>query len=380
MRCTTLIQNVSTQCIPNLVAIRTFQPRRVVWVHTPQMIGELQRLRKHSPPGIEHRTIRVPAREPERLHRLLREGMSKIPPDGTVIYNLTGGTKSMSLQGLLVLAGLAHAQQRQVYGVVMDPEAQEFDILFPEPANGKVRCATLSLSSILEVHGNTIHQPGRGLRFLRAHWRYFEALRGLAPQVVRELQGRKPSKNEHGWVSLTGGDAIPATVRKALRVIEDAMLVRALHIERNRVRVDGQRFAGDVFAYVCNTWMEDWVGATLARGLSDWQGGSAGVQVRFKATDRNACLDLQEFDFLGARHNQLVYWSCKRVKEVTSKMLFEIDALRDEMGGRDHHIAGLAYMGQCSKPIKAKAQRLGIRLVNVCSANAHEELLRQSHQ
>ncbi len=375
--CHTLIQNVSDQCIPNLVALRTFRPRRVVWVYTAQVKEPWKRLKAMVLPEVEQCDWLVDARDVEALHRTLDERFALLGDEAApLVYHLTGGTKSMSLQGLFHLGSHRRRRKVQVQGVVMNPKTQGFDVLYPEARNHALACASLKLDQILRVHGNAVEQPGRDLGFLRARLDVFEELRALAPRVLQALGGREIGKTQHdGWIELKNGTDIPPVVQKALHLLCDGGLVQKMRIEGNRVQVLGAKIdTHNVFAYVRDIWMEDWIGAVLATHLDDWQGGYSGVKVRF-GRRRATGQDMQEFDFLGARRNHLVYWSCKRVKEIKASMLFEVDALRDEVGGRDHHIAGLAYMGECGEGMRQKARRLGVRLLDVSRKDAAQALL-----
>jgi len=104
-----------------------------------------------------------------------------------------------------------------------------------------------------------------------------------------------------------------------------------------------------------------------------WRGGYSGVQVDIKHPG-----DHQEFDFLGVRKNHLVYWSCKNTSELKAAQMFEIDALRDEVGGRDFHIAGLMHTAPAESGMRSKAKRLNVHLVQVTAHDAEEQLCRFS--
>ncbi|RMD65723.1 hypothetical protein D6833_02480, partial [Candidatus Parcubacteria bacterium] len=76
-----LIQNVSAQCIPNLVAAKTFRPRRLVWVHTPEFRETLDRLRKSASGFVEQQDAwQVDARDVEALHETLLRYFQTISP------------------------------------------------------------------------------------------------------------------------------------------------------------------------------------------------------------------------------------------------------------------------------------------------------------
>ncbi len=373
-----LIQNVSSQCIPNLVAARAFRPDRIVWVYTPEFGDALNRMRaatQRMAPAQEN--WRVDARDVVSMHRALKKGFATLPPEAEVIFHLTGGTKSMALQGLFNLGAFRRRHGARVRGVVMDPRTQTFDQIYPDPVNGLEGCPALSLKEILAVHGNKLRDAGLSFERLRARKPMLDRLRGMAAKVRRAM-GDRTVRRDGDWFWLPGGP-LPKAVRRAIRQVEEMGAVRGLQVEaeRGRVRWKQADFEGDLFAYVRNKWMEDWVGAVLAAGISGWRGGGCSVRVEFDREGR----DTQEFDVLGARANRLVYWSCKHVRQMSSPVLFEVDALRDEIGGRDHHMAGvacLAWEHGVGEGMLAKAGRLGVRLVDVAAPDAEEQILKAS--
>lgn len=373
-----LIQNVSEQCIPNLIAAYTFRPSRIVWIYTPEFGEILNRLREQTVSvAPEQQNWRVDARDVQTLHARLKKMFEELPEGSKVIYHLTGGTKSMALLGLFNLGSFRRNRGGDVQAVVMNPVSQHFDTVYPNPANKYVPCASLTLENILAVHGNVIHYPGRSLKEVRAMRPYLDKLRILSAAVKSSLHGREvKAKDDSGWFVLTGPGGLPDAVKKALLIAAEAEVLNGLEFNGARFRCK-MRGTGDPIAYVRNLWIEDWVAAVLGEGLSDWNGGYAGIKVRIRSSLQSGN-DFQEFDFLGARKNRLVYWSCKNVKEVKAPQLFEVDALRDEVGGRDFHIAGLIYIGKAAPGIRKKAQRLNVHLVDALEPDAEKKIVRIS--
>lgn len=378
MRPDILIQNVSAQCIPNLVAARSFHPRKIIWVCTPEFEGVLQRLRQQTIADTSKQQVwMVDARDAESMHKVMLESFARLKPEGDVIYHLTGGTKSMSLQGLYNLGTFRRKSGAGVYGVVMDPRSQQFDTVYPHAANNARPCTMLSLDEILHVHGNAVFGKGRSMQELSGKLDELERMRVLAPAIKRELIDRQISKqDEAGFYRLSGVGGLPSGFCKGLEIAQRTGVLHGLEISGVKFRCT-MRGSGDPVAWVRNMWMEDWAGAVLGSGLSGWQGGGAGMHVRIGKKSKSG-MDKQEFDFIGARNNHLVYWSCKNVKEISPAPLFEVDALRDEVGGRDFHVAGLLYAGLLKPGIAKKARRLGVELVDVFAADAAERLLRIS--
>jgi len=373
-----LIQNVSSQCIPNLVAVKTFRPNKVIWIYTREYSDTLNRLKLACGNLVaEQQQWLVNARDVEALHSVLQSNFKNLCVNGRVVFHLTGGTKSMALQGLINLGFFRRSRSADVLGVVMDPYSQYFDEVYPCPVNGHRTCATLTLDQILHVHGNAVHKPGHAMELLADRFDLLEKMRLLAPVIKRELQGRQIGRRDaEGFYQLSGKGGLPKAFHQGLEIAEQAGALRALAVSGERFRCTMQG-SGDPAAWVRNTWMEDWAGAALGRGLSGWQGAGAGIEIRI-GRKSGAGMDKQEFDFLGARNNHLVYWSCKNVQDVKPAYLFEVDALRDEVGGRDFHIAGLLYAGELKEGVGKKAQRLGVALVDVLCPEAAERLVKIS--
>lgn len=382
-----LVQNVSAQCIPNLVATKTFKPQKIVWLYTPQVEGEARRMgaiAAHWRPRPEQRFCQVDARDVQALDKALARALGRLAREKRpIVFHLTGGTKSMALMAWRQMRALEEKGAR-CYAVVMDPTEQAFDLLHPHCRNAIVRCERLDLKTILRAHGNAIAAEGRSLPRLAEIRPLLNKLRALAPTLREALAGREPRRGEHdAELVLTGGADVPEPLRRALRWMRDGGVLAALEIRKNRIRwrwAPGFGAHGSPVDYARNEWLEDWVGAVLGK-LSDWDGAYVGLRVDFsgRVREHRGKQDMQEFDFLGARRNRLVYWSCKHAKALTPAMLFEVDALRDEVGGRDQHVAGLVYLSQRAPGgLEVKARRLGVHLVDVSRPDAEKTLLQFS--
>jgi len=375
---TVLIQNVSDQCIPNLVAAKTFQPESIVWVCTQEKKDVLERLQQSTQIITHKQSVWwVDARNSEAMNQSLLAGFKKLNTQGSVIYHLTCGTKSMALQGLMQLAVYKQHYHVDVCGLVMDPHSQHFDVVFPVAQNNIHACNMLNFKDVLSVHGSCRKaKSGRDMQSLKKVYEPLNQLRHLHTALMRDLKGRRIcSKDEaaNGYF-LWGDDTLPKNVITGLELAQQAGVIENL-------KIDGGYFTFnpiqtmDPIAYIRNMWMEDWVGAVLAsHDDGKWLGGYSSVKVEIKSPD-----DYQEFDFLGVRNNHLVYWSCKNTTEVKAQQLFEIDALRDEVGGRDFHVAGLVHTAKVETGLKMKAKRLGLHLLRVTDADAEIKLLQISH-
>jgi len=379
-----LIQNVSEQCIPNLCAVRSFRPRRVLWVSSERMRPVLLRLQEVVAPLVEEQSVvEIDPRDMSGMMSGLQQALGRLPADAGLFYHLTGGTKSMALVGLEALRRLPGGG-RPLRAVVMDPVHQHFDELYPDQRNRVVACARLEFSEILQVHGSAlVDDSGMRMTALRGKRELLEKLRALQPLWRRSLPGASLCSADEAGRS--GGfyflkqqgrplDDPPGEFRHALRVAQQIGVIRGLEFERGRL---GRfRFTAvrehDPWAYIRNKWMEDWVAAVLAEADDgEWRGGYASVRIGMGE-------DRQEFDFLGARRNHLVYWSCKNTSQIKSDHLFEIDALRDEVGGRDRHVAGLLHSARLTSGLASKAGRLNIRTVCVGDGDAAEQLVAYS--
>ena len=378
-RCRYLIQNVSLQCIPNLVAVQTYRPQEIIWVHTPEVEHIAKRLAGIAR-GItkQQRFWRVDAHDPAAIEKAFAQGFSALK-EGPVVFHLTGGTKPMSIIGLVQLARWRRKQPASAQAaeaVVMNPRTQHFDRIYPDAREKVAPCKSLSLQQILEAHGNCVEEEGRSLKRLRELYPIVCRLRKRAPQTFAVLAQNLCRRQQTQLLCRKG---VPEPIAQGLRDLAEAELLRGLSLGSRSASWSKKSPISNPLQYLRDQWLEDWTGAVLARAFSDWRGAQVGMRVRFGREKAGGAADIQEFDFLGARQNKLVYWSCKHVKALDSSMLFEVDALRDEVGGRDHHMAGLVYWAE-RKPgaLQVKARRLGLVLVDASKKEAEDLLVSAS--
>lgn len=375
MRADTLIQNISDQCIPNLVAMKTFSPRQVVWIYSPEPRYEhvLQRLKSMCGKHITHLDWQVDVRNSEKMEQQLQSYFSKLKHAGHVVYHTTGGTKAMSLQGLAALSHFHMQSKQPIQAVVMNPKSQQFDVVFPKAENHAAACTSLSLRQIIQVHGNEIRSSGRDTNDLKNHQEALNRLRLMHPMLMRESnQISMSKKDDNGMAILQGRTKLADVIIEAAKLAKGIGVVQDLKIERHQI-FSKQIGDTDLWSYIRNVWMEDWVAMVLATGDNRWQQAFSGIKINFRSPN-----NYQEFDFLGARKNQLVYWSCKNTGDLSPAQLFEVDALRDEVGGRDFHVAGLVHTAEAKSGMIEKAKRLGVHLVNILDNDAEEQLLELS--
>jgi len=375
-----LIQNVSAQCIPNLVAARTFRPRKMIWVYTPQF-GETQnRLRdltlRDSP---DQENWRVDARDVESMHGILRERFAALAASGDVIYHLTGGTKSMALQGLYNHGTFRRQRSAKVMGVVMDPCTQHFDVIYPQPVNNAIACASLSLDDMLAVHGNSWDKfhPHDKLKACAQSRELWEDMRAQAPAMkkawrvndMRALHQRPPKDNQRHF---SYPCSFPEAFRQTLALLQKHGWLSELHYPADD-QVCYKQHRRDIIKLINGGWLECWLGATLYDSGINWHG--ARVSAKFNEGKGGS----QELDFLGATDkNHLVYWSCKTEAKLTNDKLFEVDALRDGIAGSDFHVAGLLHTAHMQPTMQAKAKRMHLHVVQAFAPDAAEQVLRIS--
>ena len=373
-----LIQNVSDQCVPNLVAIHTFKPKQVIWIYSDESKSALNRLKLASQAWVEtQQQWHVDVRNSESLEVVLKKHFETLTVQGKVVFHLTCGTKSMALQGMMQLARFRQQKGADVYGVVMDPHTQQFDMVFPLAKNDAYACRGLRFEEVLNVHGSWRQQgSGRDMAALKGVYEPLQSLRALHDDMMQALDQRSLCSRDDAKAQgyyLRGGNDLPMVVQEGLYLAQDAGVIRELSIQKQYFTFSSV-CCENPYAYIRNMWMEDWVGAVLAKhDDGQWSGGYSGVKVSIKSPE-----DYQEFDFLGVRNNHLVYWSCKNTRDVKTPYFFEIDALRDEVGGRDFHVAGLVHTADIQVALRKKAKRLGVHLVQITQADAQERLLEVS--
>jgi len=378
---TVLIQNVSPQCIPNLVAVRTFRPSKLIWVCTPECENILADLQRQTLADVPLQQVwRVDARDAEALHIRFQSCFTSLSGDLPVIYHLTGGTKSMALQGLYNLGIFRRATGAAVQGVVMDPRSQYFDLLYPQPKNNVHRCVSLSLTEMLAVHGNKLdakhpHDPMEQCARSRELWNVIHAESEKLKQEwsanrMRALHPNNPIQDEFRHFQYNG--EMPRSFRRMLNLLQEHGWLSQLSFPASD-QVRYRQRCGDVIKLINGGWLEHWLGAVLFDAGIDWCGGGVSIKVLERSGGS------QEFDFLGATAaNRLVYWSCKTDKKLGNDKLFEVDALRDGIAGADFHVAGLLHTAPMSPVMQAKALRMRVHTVNAREPDAKERLVRIS--
>ena len=379
MKTDILIQNVSAQCIPNLVAVKTFHPRKLIWVYTPEFGDALNRLRA-STAGLvaEQENWRVDARDAEGMHAAMQHYFQNLDAKGRIIYHLTGGTKSMSLQGLYNLGSFRRNRGADVCGVVMNPRTQHFDVLYPQPANGTAPCSVLNMEEMLHVHGNSwdqrhAHEDVKDCWQSRELW---EQMRTWSPALrqtwnmndMRALHKKNcPGNHRH----FSCAHPIPRPLKQMFGLLQEYGLIGGLsYPAKHEVRYE--QHAGDMIKLIVGGWLECWLGAVLYDSGIQWHGARVSAHVLEKGGGS------QEFDFIGAHGNHLVYWSCKTDKKLTNDKIFEVDALRDGIAGSDFHIAGLLHTATVKPIMRAKARRMNLHMVGAYAESAAEQIVRAS--
>jgi len=372
-----LIQNVSSQCIPNIVAINTFKPKKVIWVSTQQTQGILKNLQEYTQADVPNQEVwHIDARDSEALHRKLQQYFSCLKDKLRVLYHLTGGTKSMALQGLYNLDIYQQEKNTQVQGVLMDPRSQCFDVIYPHPANNVYDCARLSLSEMMAAHQNTLDTSHRvtPLAWCAKHQDLWERFRLCSPILKDKWSANKMSALHDR--PITGASrhfryaqSLPKIYRQLMQKLQEHHLITKLsYPKKNEVRYEQKE--EDVVKLLNGGWLECWLASVLYQSDIQWKEAYASAVVIEGKGGK------QEFDFLGASNcNRLVYWSCKTDRKLSNDKLFEVDALRDGIAGADFHVAGLLHTADLMPTMQAKAKRMNLKLVNALEADAADKII-----
>jgi len=362
-----LIQNVSEQCIPNLSAVYAFRPDTVIWVYTEQVKPVFERLRRMCTPLVQRQHgWKVDARDTESMHAALLQRFTALgAPGGKVVYHLTGGTKSMSLQGLYNLGNYRRQCDADVLGVVLDHVSGCFDVIYPQARNNALPNAILSLDQMLEAHGNRL-DPDHAPVLLstcadqRKLWEGFhdlsEKLKASVNFSLFRALHRRPAKGN--MRHFKGSEPLPKALHRMLSLLQEGGIIRNLSFPAsNEMRYEQGR--DDVLKLLNGGWLERWLGAVLQHPGMDWQGAMISAKVLQGEGGGS-----QEFDFLGASRNRIIYFSCKTDKELRNDKLFEVDALRDGIAGRDYHVAGLLHTANVTDVMRRKARRMGVGMIH----------------
>ncbi|RMG57810.1 MAG: hypothetical protein D6717_04150 [Gammaproteobacteria bacterium] len=164
---------------------------------------------------------------------------------------------------------------------------------------------------------------------------------------------------------------IPKRLKNTLALLQSHGLLSGLRYPAPD-QVCYEQHGQDIIKLIAGGWLERWLGAVLADAGIAWRGARVSAKVLEKGGGS------QEFDFLGAHRNHLVYWSCKTDAKLTNDKLFEVDALRDGIAGSDFHIAGLLHAAPVMPTMRAKARRMNLHMVCALEDDAAAQVIRIS--
>jgi len=372
-----LIQNVSEQCIPNISAVHAFRPETVIWVYTEQVKPVFERLRRMCAPLVrQHDGWKVDARDTESMHATLLKRFTALgAPGGKVVYHLTGGTKSMSLQGLYNLGSYRRQFHADVLGVVLDPVSGYFDVIYPHARNNIISSAALTLEQMLEAHGNRLDPDHVPVQLSlcadqRELWMEFRELSEKLKATVNFslFRALHPRPARDSLRHFKGSGPLPKVLRRILYLLQEGGLIHELSFPASdEMRYEQGR--DDVLKLLNGGWLERWLGGVLQHPDMDWQGAMVSAKVL-----QGEGSGLQEFDFLGASHNRITYFSCKTDKVLRNDKLFEVDALRDGIAGRDYHLAGLLHTANVTGLMQKKAKRMGVAMIHALHDDVEDRI------
>ena len=377
----TLIQNVSRNAIPNLIAFQTFKPSKVIWICPEDAKQYFEKLCQWARTEVPQQELwSVDTSNPKKLMSQLMTKFSCLNSKVQYVYHLSSGPKILTSIGMS--AFLLNFDQKHGEVIVYDEPNQSFDVLYPTECDDQYHGALVSLEAMLKAHGNTLHPKGV-IRTLDECWKrlpYIERLKKIASDVKRAMQGKvlkglhAPSSTSRKFtlISKKNGKAIhefPEPLISAFRIVEEIGLLKNLMVNSNG-HLTFSTHDNNVYGYINGGWLEDWVGGVLAD--LEWSGAGVGVQVLMDAALSNN--DSQEIDFLGVRNNKLVYLSCKHTTKLTSDELFELDSLRDDLCGDGSFTIGIIHAGAIGSGMMDKAKRLNINVISPWGKNAAQEL------
>ncbi|WP_161595167.1 Card1-like endonuclease domain-containing protein [Mariprofundus erugo] len=378
-----MIQNVSRSAIPNLVAIRTFKPSKVIWVCPEDAKQYCERLYQWAKAEVPQQEVwAVETSNPKKLSSQLLAKFSGLDSEGQYVYHLSSGPKVLTSIGMS--AFLLNFDQKHGEVIVYDEPNQSFDVLYPTERDDQYPSELVSLEEMLKAHGNSYdrNRPMRSTHTCQKRLPHVEQLKALSPDVKRAMKGKvlnglhapDSTHREFSLVSKKSGKTIhefPEPLIRAFRIVGEIGLLKNLTIgSSGHLSFSAQD--NNVYGYINGGWLEDWVGGVLAD--LEWSGAGVGVQVLMDAALSNN--DSQEIDFLGARNNKLVYLSCKHTAKLTSDELFELDSLRDDLCGDGNFTIGIVHAGAIGLGMMDKAKRLNINVINPWAKNAAQELKR----
>jgi len=150
-----LIQIVSKDCVPNLVAARTFRPSQIIWIYPPQLEHVFQRMREITRNITDRQTgWCVDGADVQTMNSELMQRFWQLPADmSKLVCHLSSGSRAVALQCMANLGVFHRKTNIETEAVVLDARSQSFDIVYPLAKDDVYACVTVNLADMLQAHG-----------------------------------------------------------------------------------------------------------------------------------------------------------------------------------------------------------------------------------
>jgi len=371
-----LIQLISDEAMPNLLPIMALKPVRLIHLCSKAMgerSGDILRAAKAAgwkgQHRIEHLSIMPEAQE---VNRLVRTLVSECNVDGFVpLINFTGGTKLMSI------GAYAAALQEQASSVYVDTGQGRFHDghtgaaltgFFPD---GDLSFSTIQRSLrvdfIAAANGGGRVTGGENWNEYRTLAEYLlrntddeENCHNTVTQFKRSVNWRSRSER----LTLLGNPlSLPDPVGQLavecglLREVREGYLCA---VEQTSDRRATGRHLEFILNFLEGAWWE-----VAVINAAEVAGVFRDLRWSVHAGARGNTTDMEE-DILGVCGVQLLYISCKRTGKQLSRLLDEIAAGAQRVGGRFHRaVLAVCYppAAQHLKNLRQRAQRLRIEII-----------------
>lgn len=320
---------ISAQPIPNLLPLFLEKPDKAVFLVSPQMSDQADRLEKVLKPcGIQIETRKISAYDFEQALGACQAVLSETHP-APLTLNVTGGTK---IAALAAFQAFFFDNQRTIY---CDTDSHRLLTLAPQSGEQSLLENLISVRDYLTAYGTppiTDGKPPTGGESRRPHLAALAKLLVENEDLLSKLNSAvDKEKKDYATVSLNALGKQAEELASLLAACEVASLVggNSINIKNKEMKF-----------FCAGGWLEEYTYEMVRRLGIKGLDLTMNVKVQWEEGKGNRQTE-NEFDILFTHHNQLHLISCKasnpeRQSASGSKLteaLNELDTLKDRVGG-----------------------------------------------
>ncbi len=352
---------ISKQLLPNLIPLLLEKPQLAVFLVTPEMKIQAERLRRLlQPRGIKVEEIEIPAYNLEEVNKIIEELLQRQDNNSEITLNVTGGTKVSAMAAFLTF----YTDNRRI--IYLDTGSERLLQLSPTENSIIIDQNLIRPKDYLAVYGlETLDksEPPKGYEKRRPHLaalaRFLSDRHQLLGAFNAALGKHWKEHAEYCNISLN------SLCRDSDELADILCRCDVVSVNNGLMNIQG----AENHFFCQGGWFEEFVFSQV-QGL-DLKGGAPLMNVTLKWDEKGPKPTGNEFDVVFTHKNRLHIISCKTSKQnkndgaPSKNALYELDSLADKAGGLFGR-SMLASVRKLSDVDRYRAKRMGL---NICDGS-----------